>query len=197
MALAFTVFPPTIVVEQDVNVSDVLQLLASHQLNGSSIRLTLPLLLMGPLYPLQLGLPTPTSVTLDLAGCIGCLSLADGKVHIYINNLHLKGLGPLTHGGASSAQNNSSGTTDISNGAQLSLPLWAFQFERLPGNASVHLYNVTLVLPREEFQMLLACLPAAVGPGSFSCSSLSGSEAGLTGLSLEVRTGYWPLTDPL
>ena len=56
------VFPAVIVVEQDMNVSDLV-LLASR-LDGSSVRLSIPVILSGPPYPTQLGLPAPASVTL-------------------------------------------------------------------------------------------------------------------------------------
>ena len=152
---ALTVFPNIIILEQDMGVQDVVQ----RASGGGPISLTLPLLLTGPPFPTQLGVPTPTSVSLDLTGCLGCLSLDNSTTHVYLANLHLTG---LERPAASNSSSNSS-ISSSGDGTQLSLPLWAFHFERLPGNLSmhVHLRNVTLTLPQDEFRMLLAGLPAA------------------------------------
>ena len=187
-AFAFSVAPPVIILEADVSAEDVVQL-ASRQANGS-ISLGMPVLILGllPQFPLQPGVPNPASVTLDLTGCIGCLSLASSKVHVYLSHLRLTGLERAPP--PSAAQNSSV------NGAALALPLWAFQFARGPGNASVHLYNVTLTLPREEFRLILAGLPATATSGPEPATAAgSGQPAGdglLAGLNLQVRPS-WPL----
>ena len=140
-------FPSTIIIEKDSSAAAVVQL-ASQQ-NGSVI-INAALLLSAPAFPTQLGVPLPASVTLDLSGCVGCMSLSNSKVHVYLANLHLTGLErPVA---------NSSG-----DGAQLSLPLWAFQFNRSSGTQAVrlHLRNVTLTLPQDEFTHVLVSLPGA------------------------------------
>ena len=97
-----------------------------------------------------------------------------------MQHLHLTGLEPRLD---PLAANNSS-VSDT----PLALPLWAFQFDRTPGNTpSVHLYNVSLTLPHREFQLLLAGLPAASGSAGQQQQALPvGVEVG--GLHLQVRT---------
>ena len=200
LTFAYSATTPAIMLEADVTAADLVQL-ASQQANGSNIIISTPLLMIGPLpeFPLQRGVPNPASVTLDLTGCVGCLSLASSKVHFYLSNLHLTGLMLPPAAAASFAPNSSSGGD--SSGAALTLPLWAFQFVRVPGNASVHLYNVTLTLPREEFRLILALagLPAttATGPGPATAAPAPGTgmHAGtglLARLVLQVRPS-WPL----
>ena len=72
-------FPSTIILEQDLDASGVLQLAARQ---NSSVVINAPLLLSAPAYPVKLGVPLPASVTLDLAGCLGCMSLSDVKVQV-------------------------------------------------------------------------------------------------------------------
>ena len=145
---------------------------------AGGISLGLPLLLTGPLFPTQLRAPIPTSVVLDLAGCLGCMSLSNRSAHVYIYDLSLIGL----ERPAVSSSSNSSSSGD---GTQLSLPLWAFQFNRSSGSPSVTLYNVTLILPKEEFRLLLAGLPAGPGPGA-----AGGQYALLGDVELMVRGGW-------
>ena len=161
VAGALTVLPPLIVLEQDTSAADVVQL--AHQGNGS-VGLGVPLMVMGPAYPVHLAVPTPAHVSLDLSGCVGCVSLLGRSSQLYLTNLNLTGLerGP-----------------GVGNGAQLSLPLWAFQFDRT-GNTSVHLFNVTLILPQDEFGLLLAGL--SVGPGPATAP-----QSLPPGLTLQVR----------
>ena len=141
------------------------------------VSLGLPLMLTGPLFPTQLGAPIPTSVVLDLAGCLGCMSLSNRSAHVYIYNLSLIGL--------ERPVDSSSGSSSWSgDGTQLSLPLWAFHFNRSSGSPSVTLHNVTLTLPQEEFRLLLASLPAGPGPGA-----AGGQYALLAGLQLTVHGG--------
>ena len=138
--------------------------LASH-LNGS-VTLSVPVLLNGPPFPILLGEPVPAAVSLDLASCIACIALANNSaVLLYIVDMHLTGLErPVPRNNSSNSSVSVSGGGD---GTDLSLPLWAFEFDRLPGVYRVFLRNVTLMLPREEFQLLLAGLAAtatAAGP---------------------------------
>ena len=149
---ALTVSPNIIIIEQDMNVSGIIQLAPVQ--NGSSISLIVPLLLMGPPYPTtQLGVPPPSNVSLDLAGCMGCISLSNSDSHVYLINLHLTG---LEHSASSYGDVDGSGT---------SLPLWAFQFDRSSVNVSVTLRNVTLTLPHEEYHLLLAGTVVGSMPG--------------------------------
>ena len=139
VAVTLDVFPALIIIEQDVSINDVAQLAASQ---NSSVSLVVPLLLTSPPYPLLSGAPVPPSQTLDLSGCIGCVSLT-GPARVYLTNLHLTGLHrPSPSPGP--------GPGPISNvdGRQLSLALWALQFNRSSGIPSVILYNVTLTLPQ-------------------------------------------------
>ena len=108
-----------------------------------------------------------------------------------MQHLHLTGLEPRLD---PLAANNSS-VSDT----PLALPLWAFQFDRTPGNApSLHLYNVSLTLPHQEFQLLLAGLPTASGPAGQQQQQhralLAGTEVGE--LLLQVRTQPQELWDP-
>ena len=151
-----------VVIEQDMTFAEVAAA-ASRQPN-SSIAIGMPLFLSCPLYPVKSGVPPPASVTLDLSGCIGCMSLTDNGVVVYLSNLHLTGLAPLLASGTlgdHSSRGNSSGSGDL-----LALPLWAFEFNRCPScRAGVWLQNVSLTLPMEEYSLLLASLTAAAKPG--------------------------------
>ena len=162
-------YSQNIMIEQSMAAVDVVQ--------AGGISLGLPLMLTGPLFPTQLGAPIPTSVVLDLAGCLGCMSLSNSSAHVYIIGLCLTGLERPAVGSSGS----SSGGGD---GSHLSFPLWAFQFNRLSSSPSVTLYNVTLTLPQEEFRLLLASLPAGPGPGA-----AGGQYALLAGLQLTVHGG--------
>ena len=66
-------------------------------------------------------MPAPTSVTLDLAGCIGCLLLKNdpvhGQVHVYLSGIHVTGL---------EAAYSSSNGSSCTQGTPLALPLWAY-----------------------------------------------------------------------
>ena len=138
---------------------------ASRQPN-SSIAIGMPLFLSCPLYPVKSGVPPPASVTLDLSGCIGCMSLTDNGVVVYLSNLHLTGLAPLL---ASGTRDSSSGSSSGNSGSGdlLALPLWAFRFNRCPNcSTGIWLHNVSLTLPVEEYSLLLASLTAAAEPGS-------------------------------
>ena len=129
VAAATSFMPATIILEQSVSAADVVQL-ASLKANGS-ISLNLPLMLSLPYFPVQLGVPIPASVALDLSGCLGCLSLLDSQVHVYLAGIQLTGLAPLDGPGNS---NSSSGSSSSSiSGASLALPLWAFHFNRSSG----------------------------------------------------------------
>ena len=137
---------------------------ASRQPN-SSIAIGMPLFLSCPLYPVKSGVPPPASVTLDLSGCIGCMSLTDNGVVVYLSNLHLTGLAPLL---ASGTRDSSSGSSSGNSGSGdlLALPLWAFRFNRCPNcSAGVWLHNVSLTLPMKEYSLLLASLPSTAGLG--------------------------------
>ena len=157
-------WPATLVIDQDVTAVAVLQLASSQ---GGSVSLDMPLLLMGPVAPSQLGVPLQTSVTLDLAGCIGCITLSGNTTHVYLLNLHLTGL-EMRVGG------NSSGVE----GAQLVLPLWAFQLNRSGSFPYVHLRNCSLILPQQEFSTLLGLL-----------GGLPVGSAAAAGAQLQVRAG--------
>ena len=152
--------PNLVIIEQDMTASDVVRL--ASLFNGS-ISIGLPTLLMGPLLPTQLGVPVPASVSLDLSGCIGCVTLANSAAHVYLAHLHLMGLERPTAKFLSS--NNGSSSSSSSNeddlGFNLTLPLWAFQFNRSAGSRPrVTLRNVSLTLLREDFRLLLAGLSA-------------------------------------
>ena len=140
--------------------------LASH-LDGS-VTLSVPLLLNGPLFPSQLGVPVPANVSLDLSACTACIALANNStVLLYIADLHLTGLERPEPRNSNSNSGSSSDSSSSGDGTDLFLPLWAFEFDRLPGVYRVFLRNVTLTLPREEFGLLLAGLAAtaaAAGP---------------------------------
>ena len=128
---AASFMPATIVLEQSVSAANVVQL-ASLKANGS-ISLNLPLLLSVPLFPVKLGVPIPTSVALDLSGCLGCLALTDSQVHVYLASIQLTGLAPLGGPGisnSSSGGSSSGNSSSSSSGASLTLPLWAFHFDR-------------------------------------------------------------------
>ena len=172
VAFALTFEPAIVVLEQDVSAADVV-LRASRQRSGS-IELSLPVLLTGPPFPVKLGLPLPPSpVALDLSSCIGCLVLSGGNAHVYLADLHLTGLGAP---GNMSVNDSYSGLS--SSNASMSLPLWAFRFNRSPGIAPcVHLHNVTLTLPHGEFQALLT---ASMGSGL--------QQLGVAGMQLQVGT---------
>ena len=160
-AFAFTLLAMIILFQQNVTALDVVA--------GGGASLGLPLILMGSPFPSQLGAPIPASLVLDLAGCLGCVSLTNRATHVYIIDLCLMGLErPVVSSGSNSSSNSSDGT-------QLSLPLWAFQFNRSSGSPSVTLYNVTLMLPQEEFRLLLAGLPAGSGPGAGGGQGLQGN----------------------
>ena len=146
-------------------------LTAQDVLLAGGVSLGMPLLLTGPLFPSRLGAPIPTSVALDLSGCIGCMSLINRSAHLYIYDLHLIGLERPVGSSSSSS----------GDGTQLSLPLWAFHFNRSSGSPSVTLHNVTLTLPQEEFRLLLAGLPAGPGP-----AAAAGQFSVLGGLQLMV-----------
>ena len=153
---AVGIFPGVIILQQNVTAADVVSL-ASH--GNGSVSIRAPLLLYGPAFPIARGALPPSPVTLDLAGCIGCMSLYNSAAHVYLTDLGLTGLErPTSHNSSSSSSSSSQ-----SGGAQLFLPLWAFQFDRSSGNFSVHLRNVTLTLPHEEFLLLLMSLPAGEG----------------------------------
>ena len=107
-----------------------------------------------PVTPVT-GALIPSSVTLDLAGCVACLSLANSNAHVFFSDLHLVGLAHLDAAGA--AQHDANNTGLIS-GASLALPLWALKFGRL--DTLVHLHNVTLTLPQEEFALVLGLASA-------------------------------------
>ena len=150
---------------------------ALNVVQAGGISLGLPLLLTGPLFPSQLGAPIPTSVALDLAGCLGCMSLSNRSAHVYIYDLHLIGL-------ERHVDSNSGSSSWSGDGIQLSLPLWAFHFNRSSSSPSVTLHNVTLTLPQEEFRLLLEALPAGPGPGAGA-----GQYPLPGGLQLMVRDG--------
>ena len=162
-----------------MNVSDLV-LLASR-LDGSSVRLSIPVILSGPPYPTQLGLPAPASVTLNLAGCFACISLANTS-SVYLSNLHLTGLERPVN----SSSNSSSGSS--SNG------MWAFQFNRSSSSNHssssvwVSLHNVTLTLPRQEFRTLLAGVVLANVSGSGTAGK-GGQLQSAGGWSFQVRAG--------
>ena len=160
-------YSQNIMIEQSMAAVDVVQ--------AGGISLGLPLMLTGPLFPTQLGAPTLTSVALDLAGCLGCISLSNHSAHVYIYDLQLIGL-------ERPVDSSSSWSGD---GTQLSLPLWAFHFNRSSGSPSVTLHNVTLTLPQVEFRLLLAGLPAGPGPGA-----AGGQYALLGDVELMVRGGW-------
>ena len=165
----FTGIRVQVIIEQDTTFAEVAAV-ASRQPNGS-IAISMPLFMSRPLYPVKSGVPLPSSVTLDLDGCIGCVSLMDNGVVIYISNLHLTGLAPLlaldTLDDFNSGRGNRSGSSGSSgSGDLLALPLWAFRFNRCPKcSACVWLHNVSLTLPMKEYSLLLASLPATAGPG--------------------------------
>ena len=148
---------------------------ASDVVLAGSVSLGLPVLLTGPLFPTQVGVPIPTSVTLDLAGCLGCMSPSNSSAHVYINHLHLTGLERPAPVVSSSSSNGSDGT-------QLSLPLWSFQFNRSSGSPSVTLYNVTLTLPQDEFRLLLVGLPAGAAGQYSLLAGLQLTVSGARGL---------------
>ena len=164
-----TVFPSVIILEQDMAATNLLLLVPRP--DRSSVSIGLPLLLTGPPYSTQLGLPAaPASVSLDLSGCLGCVSLPNNTAHMYLSNLHLTGLErpadsssnlPLTgleRPVAAAAANNSGG------GAYQLWAMWAFQFNRSAGSVMrVTLRNVTLTLPQAEFLVLLDSLAAGAG----------------------------------
>ena len=186
VAYSFTVSPAIITLSDDLTAAGVVQL--ASRLNGSSLSLSTPLLVLGPLFPVLLDVPIPASVTLDLAGCIGCLSLKNdpmhGQVHVYLSDIQITGL----EAAYSSSSNGSSGTLQ---GTPLALPLWAFQFNRSTCNASVILHNVTLTLPQVEFQLLLAGLPAAVGAGAGVPAAVGAGQG--RGQDLEWgSSSHWP-----
>ena len=130
-------------------------------------------------------LPTHPQVHLDLSNCSGCLPLSGDTAQVIIANLRLTGMttasasqrsgGSGSGSGSSSGSNNnynssnSSSSSSGSDGYNLVLPLWVFQFNR-SGAAPprVSLYNVTLVLPQADFIGLLAALgvlnPVMGGP---------------------------------
>ena len=154
-AFAFTLMAIVIMIEQSVTTLDVVA--------GGGAKVGTPLVLLKSPWPSQVGAPVPASLTLDLSGCLGCVSLANRATHVYIIDLCLTGLEqPVVSSGSNS-----------SDGTQLSLPLWAFQFNRSSGSPSVTLYNVTLMLPQEEFRLLLAGLPAGQGTGAGGQQQLS------------------------
>ena len=137
-------FPTLVILAQDMSINDVVQLAASQSVG---VGLSVPLILISATYPLEEGVLVPPSVTLDLSGCIGCVSLM-GHARLYLSNLHLTGLqrpGPSngSSGSSSSSGNSSSATGD---GSDLSLPLWSFQFHRSSSTPAIMLYNVTLTL---------------------------------------------------
>ena len=168
-ARAFTqaVFASTVIIEQNMTTLDVV--------DRGGVSLVLTLLLTGPPFPSHLGVPPPSSVTLDLAGCLSCISLSNSTAHVYIFGLSLTG---LERPAVSSNSSSSSG-----NGTQLTLPLWAFQFNRSSASPSVTLHNVTLTLPQEEFRLLLVGLLAGAGPAG------AGQLQPLQGFQVKVRSG--------
>ena len=126
--------PTLAIIEQDMSINGVVQLAASQ---NSSVGLGVPLIITSSLYPLQLGDPVPPCVTLDLSGCVGCVSLT-GPARVYLTNLHLTG---LQRPGISNGVRGG-------DGSQLSLPLWALQANRSASVPPIILYNVTLTLPQ-------------------------------------------------
>ena len=179
---AEVIWPSMVVVEQDLSASELVQ----HARSNGSVIINAPLLIMGPPFPTQLGQPIPaTQVTLDLAGCSGCLVLPDSTVHVYLSDLHLTGLERPAAGNAGSGANYSAGGA-----AQLPLPswvLWAFQFDRLSGNLSLHLRNVTLTLPQQDFLLLLDSLPMPAAEG-LQQQLTAGQPPGL----LDLKVGASP-----
>ena len=136
--------------------------------NGS-LHLSVSLLVSGPPYPTLLGVPSPGAVSLDLGGCLGCVSLDSTSGQVYFANMHLTGLEhPVAPSGSSG------NVSSIRSVADMSLPLWAFNFVRAGGQSSVHLLNVTLTLPQAEFQMLLM-------------SVTNGAVSAPAGLQMKVR----------
>ena len=185
---------PLLLLEQDMQ-------LASHL--NVSVTLSVPLLLNGPPFPSQLGVPVPAAVSLDLASCIACIALANDSTVLYIADLHLTGLEcPMPHNSSSSSNSSNSSNSSSSSGGgngssssssgsgdgtDLSLPLWAFEFDRLPGVHRVFLRNVTLTLPWEEYRLLLAGLAAnatAAGPGAGASGQQQ--QQGTLGWSIQV-----------
>ena len=77
-------------------------------------------------------------------------------------NIGLTGLErPAAFTSSSSSGGSSSGSSGDGGAAQLSLPIWAFQFDR--SSMQVYLRNVMLTLPHADFMLLLTNLPATGG----------------------------------
>ena len=171
ISYATTVFPDILILERAVTAADVVQL--ASRLNAS-VTLSAPLILNGPPFP---RVPGPANVSLDLSGCIGCMSLSNATMHLYLIDLHLTGLEQLP----------ASRDSRRGGGSEFSLPLWAFQFDRLPGSPRVSLRNVTLTLPQQEFSLLLANLTPAPRPGEAGQQQQQLQPA--VGWSLQVRPG--------
>ena len=130
-------FPFTVNLLQNLSAAAAVSLLA--EATGQTASLGLPVLVLGPNYPLQPGQPVPT-VALNLSSCIGCLPLSSkaGPMTVFLNNLLLVGLEP-------SALASGAGL------AELELPLWAFGFNRTNNSTQLNLSNVTLYLNKSEF----------------------------------------------
>ena len=160
MTVAVGIMPSTIILEQNLTAAGVVHLAGSSP--GDSVNISAPVLLSGPPFPFQLGVPPPAYVTLDLTGCVGCMSLAKTTVHVYLMNIGLTGLErPAAFTSSSSSGGSSSGSSGDGGAAQLSLPIWAFQFDR--SSMQVYLRNVMLTLPHADFMLLLTNLPATGG----------------------------------
>ena len=113
-------FPITVIFPQSVAITDLLAELAKSSAATSpsspaSASVTLPLMLMGPAFPYQVGQAVPGDVTLDLTGCIGCISLSSFQAQVYITGIHLSGLEPLDPSTSSMATNGSNSGSSSSN----------------------------------------------------------------------------------
>ena len=188
------VLPATIVLEQNMSVTDVLLLASS---SGGSINLSLSLLITGPSFPIELGVPPPPSVSLDLSGCAGCLTLTGQFANLYVANLNLVGAqlqgsgtlgGLLSHGGCSPDVNNDGDEDDLRNSSRIGGGFVRFNCS---DSVRVHLRNVSLTVPQAAFQQMLVALPSSSWQVSRRAGGLRGwwgrrgGPAGLVG-DLEV-----------
>ena len=199
---AMYAFPAIVILEEDLSVEDVVKLASS---NGQGVGLSLPLILMSPKYPTRLGVP-PADMTLDLTGCVSCISMADSpQVHVYLTGVHLTGLQPLLGGSsaAAAAAAAGSGTTPGANltlstpGANLTLPTPGANLTLSTPSANLTLSTpgANLSLPlwafrfnRSSTQVDLHNVTLTLPGAEFRMllASLAAGGAGLAGLKVQV-----------
>ena len=98
--MAMFIMPASFIIAQNTSVREAVGLASTAAAvngssggssGGSSVSLPLPLLMTGANYPVQLGVNAPRTTRFDLAGCVGCLVMADTTVNVYLTQMLVTG----------------------------------------------------------------------------------------------------------